>query len=541
MSRADHLPPEAVKLFDALADAQRGEPEYIMRRMQECVSGGYTWTLMHVGDLTHRMSEHINFYHGNYGNVKDKVEKTLYWLNSEWHGGMPFEVDMEGQIRSAARSLGVPYEEKRAELVRLGRRFAKAHGDLPVFNEVQGLARMAAVAMGTMDFDLARACLSSLKAYLDEGREAWQARAMQYPAGPNPNRGVKNPSLVASRGAVWSPAVGGIKLKDMLTGDPSWGEQLSEENVVNVGPFPPFFDPPGTYIIYFVPNAESRQALLDVITGKDTRHKIPVFGLTRTFMGPGTIDQLWHTTFAKRHVAAAMKYTVQKDKNRVIVSHIGVKKAWRGNRIATFLLDQIKEGFPGLEVLGHELTDEGRALFKAWGKGREFVDTDYGKAGPKSNPSHYWGRSAAGVLLTCEDKVFLVLRSQHVQEPGTWGIPGGSISGEAMFPRARGFEAPIQDDLDVARKGALRELQEELGPLPESMDLDEQDVITYRDKGFTYTTFVMAMWPERARRLEAGITLNWENDAFGWFTTEEALALPNLHFGARYVLEQLGR
>lgn len=151
------------------------------------------------------------------------------------------------------------------------------------------------------------------------------------------------------------------------------------------------------------------------------------------------------------------------------------------------------------------------------------------------NPERYWGRAGAGVLLTCEDKILLVLRSQHVQEPGTWGIPGGSCSGEAMFPRGEGQEV----NLEVARDCALRELIEELGPLPENMDLDEQGIVTYRDpRGFTYTTFIMAIWPERRRRLDAGLQLNWENDDARWFTIEEALALPNLHFGARYVLEQ---
>lgn len=182
--------------------------------------------------------------------------------------------------------------------------------------------------------------------------------------------------------------------------------------------------------------------------------------------------------------------------------------------------------------------DEERLYVSQFGdqaKSLEGLRRIVGQRSGQANPARYWGRAGAGVLLACDGEVLLVLRSQHVQEPGTWGIPGGSCDGEAMFGRGKGRAV----DLETARDCALAELEEELGPLPQDLDLDEQDVITYQDRGFTYTTFVMAMWPERRRRLDAGIALNWENDVFRWFTVPEALALPNLHFGTRYVLEKI--
>lgn len=166
----------------------------------------------------------------------------------------------------------------------------------------------------------------------------------------------------------------------------------------------------------------------------------------------------------------------------------------------------------------------------------------------ESNPAHYWGRAGAGLLLTCQEEgdLLLVLRSQDVQEPGTWGIPGGSISGEAMFPRARGHEVPLEvvgrdlgrrlDELEAAKDGAMREAAEELGMLPNGIITGR---VVYRDKGFTYTTFVMDISPEDKYHLTSNLRLNWENDEAAWFTVPEALALPNLHFGARYVLERL--
>jgi len=67
------------------------------------------------------------------------------------------------------------------------------------------------------------------------------------------------------------------------------------------------------------------------------------------------------------------------------------------------------------------------------------------------NPSldaEFWGEQGAGAYLVAEDtgRVLLTLRSGLVNEPGTWGIPGGAIDpGESPSAAAR------------------REVQEELG------------------------------------------------------------------------------
>ena len=151
----------------------------------------------------------------------------------------------------------------------------------------------------------------------------------------------------------------------------------------------------------------------------------------------------------------------------------------------------------------------------------------------RHNPETYWGRAGSGILFTCKDLVFLTLRSASVEQPHTWGIPGGSCSGEAM---CSALGERTEPDTAKARESAANEVREELGCLPKGEELGRA---IYRDRGFTYTTFLVELSQHEARRLVSSMKLNWENDEASWFSRQEALALPNLHFGARYVLERL--
>jgi len=126
----------------------------------------------------------------------------------------------------------------------------------------------------------------------------------------------------------------------------------------------------------------------------------------------------------------------------------------------------------------------------------------------------YWGRAGAGLLLLCEGRVFLTLRSSEVNEPGTWGIPGGTL-----HPG------------DTALTGAVRESEEELGALPEFQRISD---VIYNDRGFTYTTIVCSVDPEDVDGWE--VELNWENDDARWFPVVE---LPEpLHFGMEYLVQK---
>lgn len=126
-------------------------------------------------------------------------------------------------------------------------------------------------------------------------------------------------------------------------------------------------------------------------------------------------------------------------------------------------------------------------------------------------PNPYWGRQGAGLLLFSGDKVLLTLRSSEVNEPGTWGVPGGAVhEGESPYD------------------GALREAEEELGPIPPHVVFGE---VVFQDGEFRYTTILARMKKKDAKTWRP--TLNWENDDAKWFPVDR---LPDdLHFGVEFV------
>ena len=159
------------RVFDQeLALKQRGKPEYAMLKVQKIAGGGVlSTTSEHVGDLTHRMSEWVTFNDGGFGSVKDKVEKTIRWLSS----GYGFEREMNENIRNNAKFRNVDESELRNQIQTALKRYAKEHSKLPVFNQVQELARDAAVKLGEMKFDQALRKLRKLQNHLDKGKEHW--------------------------------------------------------------------------------------------------------------------------------------------------------------------------------------------------------------------------------------------------------------------------------------------------------------------------------------------------------------------------------
>lgn len=143
----------------------------------------------------------------------------------------------------------------------------------------------------------------------------------------------------------------------------------------------------------------------------------------------------------------------------------------------------------------------------------------------------YWGRSAAGLLFVCGNQILLTKRSQEVDNPGVWGIPGGSVSGESFYSSERRSAAePISEEKTYA--GALREASEELGNIPKFQVLDR---VIYRDGGFTYTTYVVGISPLTKKFWQ--IQLNWENDEARWFSINRVPR--NLHPGVQYLINML--
>lgn len=162
--------------------------------------------------------------------------------------------------------------------------------------------------------------------------------------------------------------------------------------------------------------------------------------------------------------------------------------------------------------------------------------------------ARYWGKNGAGVLLYCKEDntILLTLRSHSVEQPGTWGIPGGAVKDvaddmgsrwrENFHDSSRRDDAKSELPEELFRKGGEREAVEELGGLPNG--LRPHKVITYKDGSFTYKTFVDEVSLAEKQRWTPSIELNWENDAAEWFALDD---LPEpLHFGTTYVLQKMG-
>lgn len=143
----------------------------------------------------------------------------------------------------------------------------------------------------------------------------------------------------------------------------------------------------------------------------------------------------------------------------------------------------------------------------------------------------YWGSAGAGILFVCEDEVLLALRSDEVKQPGTWGIPGGSVSEDVHWsPKEQADKKP---SLFNFWKGAKKEAEEELGSVPRRIKFF--DTVTYEDGSFTYVTFLVRIPSSTKNSWQ--FELNWENDEAEWFPTNE---LPEpLHFGLKYVIKSM--
>lgn len=123
----------------------------------------------------------------------------------------------------------------------------------------------------------------------------------------------------------------------------------------------------------------------------------------------------------------------------------------------------------------------------------------------------YWGRQAAGILVIAADtrRFLLLKRSGWVNEPYTWGIPGGAI-----------------DRGETPRQGALREAREELGRVAIAVSKDPLYVWRAPDSDFAYSTFVGKVAKEFEPNMENG-----EHEDYKWVSLPEWLKHEDLHFG----------
>jgi len=166
------------ELFDTtIAKAQRGDPENAMLNLQHVNSGGVlNLVAEHIGDLSHRMTEDTTARNGGYEFVKPKVERMLKIMTNPYGFGK----EMYENIRSNAPYLKTTYEDLRSKVHQAMSDYADAHSRLPVYNEVQKLARDSAIHLGNKEPGKVIDNLYQLRKYLDEGEEAWANRAHEY-------------------------------------------------------------------------------------------------------------------------------------------------------------------------------------------------------------------------------------------------------------------------------------------------------------------------------------------------------------------------
>jgi hypothetical protein len=168
---------QSVEDFTNLGLQQRKKPEDAMIDAQFFHSGLWTHLLEHVGDLTHRMTEHVNFG-GGFESSKEKINRAINYLDNGYFG-RSFEEAHDENIVNNSGANGIAEEDYRNRIKEYGERYAQEHAQLPAYNEALQKARDAAVALGRLDFEGARANLIWLKNLSDKGERVWNIKVLE--------------------------------------------------------------------------------------------------------------------------------------------------------------------------------------------------------------------------------------------------------------------------------------------------------------------------------------------------------------------------
>ena len=139
-------------------------------------------------------------------------------------------------------------------------------------------------------------------------------------------------------------------------------------------------------------------------------------------------------------------------------------------------------------------------------------DIRFDNGGEADEPTNFWGTEAGGVLVYCPttDRYLILLRSEWVLEPNTWGIISGKLDDD---------ETNIED-------AVLRESEEETGH--KLGDLIPSFI--FEKPNFKFHNFVSIIEKEFVPEL------NWENTDYKWVKLNE---MPdNLHFGLKLLLQK---
>lgn len=136
----------------------------------------------------------------------------------------------------------------------------------------------------------------------------------------------------------------------------------------------------------------------------------------------------------------------------------------------------------------------------------------------------FWGDEGAGVLIICPKtkRILMQLRGEFVNEPNTWGVIGGAISG---IPG---------ESSNNPMAGAEKEVREELG-YTGSLKLFRAYKYVSPKGNFKYHNFI-GLVPEEFE-LNPSEEHKWETGFIQWMTFKEMMKQKNnFHFGLKALL-----
>lgn len=118
---------------------------------------------------------------------------------------------------------------------------------------------------------------------------------------------------------------------------------------------------PDTIILYFLLNTKDKQRLCTAIKGQ-SREKAPIFALQRKGR-LGTIDAFWRENLTQLLVGA-IQFIPFADK--LVITHMAVRSNWRKLGINSRLIDYLRQGYPGREVLYSNLSKMGQKFVNSY-------------------------------------------------------------------------------------------------------------------------------------------------------------------------------
>lgn len=167
------LPENVILAFEELGKLQRFRPEYAMLDVQRAMGSGILSSVVeHCGDILHRMTHHVR-----YGSVYglEKIQKVYKWLSNEYG----FEREFRENILANAKYQHKEPDQLYENISKALKKYAEEFEKLPVYNEVQALAKQACIAIGLQNFDKAREALKKLN-ILCPTQEEYEKQALKY-------------------------------------------------------------------------------------------------------------------------------------------------------------------------------------------------------------------------------------------------------------------------------------------------------------------------------------------------------------------------